>query len=422
MRKETHMTYEQAFEYVGSFTKSGTPVKDLIRFVILMRLLGNPQNELKIVHVAGTNGKGSVCEYISNAVKADNKSVGKFTSPYIECIEERIQVNGKYISRPAFALLCGQVKKAVEQTGFDGFSQFEILCAIALLYFYKEQVNVAVIETGIGGLLDCTNVVNPAVSVITSVDFDHTDVLGDTLTEIAHHKAGIIKPSVPCIVYPGQAKEVMRVIDDKCREYNCEEIIPDMSRVQMLHMDITDVFFSYKGTNYHLIMSGEHQIKNALCAIEACRILNIEYSSVFTGLERSALRARMEEVSVNGVTCIIDGSHNPSAMRAAEKLLNCDKRKIHAVVGMMANKDWQTALKIILPRFEDVIFVDGFMPGCVPTSQLTRFAIEQGVRATACGDLNSAISQATLKAGTKDIAMVTGSLYLASAAEKIISK
>lgn len=261
MRKETHMTYEQAFEYVGTFTKSGTPVKDLIRFVILMRLLGNPQNELKIVHVAGTNGKGSVCEYISNAVKADNKSVGKFTSPYIDCIEERIQVNGKYISRPAFALLCGQVKKAVEQTGFDGFSQFEILCAIALLYFYKEQVNVAVIETGIGGLLDCTNVVNPAVSVITSVDFDHTDVLGDTLTEIARHKAGIIKPSVPCIVYPEQAKEVMRVIDDKCREYNCEEIIPDMSRAQVFHMDITDVFFSYKGTNYHLIMSGEHQIK-----------------------------------------------------------------------------------------------------------------------------------------------------------------
>ena len=152
-------------------------------------------------------------------------------------------------------------EKAVEQTGFDGFSQFEILCAIALLYFYKEQVNVAVIETGIGGLLDCTNVVNPAVSVITSVDFDHTDVLGDTLAEIARHKAGIIKPSVPCIVYPGQAKEVMRVIDDKCREYNCEEIIPDMSRVQMLHMDITDVFFSYKGMNYHLVMSGEHQIK-----------------------------------------------------------------------------------------------------------------------------------------------------------------
>lgn len=133
------MTYEQAFEYVGSFTKSGTPVKDLIRFVILMRLLGNPQNELKIVHVAGTNGKGSVCEYISNAVKADNKSVGKFTSPYIECIEERIQVNGKYISRPAFALLCEQVKNAVEQTGFDGFSQFEILCVIALLISIRSR-------------------------------------------------------------------------------------------------------------------------------------------------------------------------------------------------------------------------------------------------------------------------------------------
>lgn len=416
------MTYEQAFEYVSSFTKSGEPVKDLIRFVILMRLLGNPHNELKIVHVAGTNGKGSVCEYISNAVRSDNKSVGKFTSPYIDCIEERIQVNGKYISRPAFALLCEQVKSAVEQTGFEGFSQFEILCAIALLYFYKEQVSVAVIETGIGGLLDCTNVVNPVVSVITTVDYDHTDILGETLTDIARHKAGIIKPSVPCVVAPGQEKEVMRVIDDKCREYNCEEIVPDMSRVQMLHMDTTDVFFSYKGMNYHLVMSGEHQIKNALCAIEACRILKIEYSSVFTGLERSALRARMESVTVNGTSCIIDGSHNPSAMKAAAKLLELDRRRIHAVVGMMANKDWQTALKIILPRFEDVIFVDGFMPGCVPASQLTRFAIEQGVRCTSCADLDSAISQALLKAGSKDIAMITGSLYLASAAEKTVKK
>ena len=125
---------------------------------------------------------------------------------------------------------------------------------------------------------------------------------------------------------------------------------------------------------------------------------------------------------MNGTTCIIDGSHNPSAMRAAEKLLRLDKRRIHAVVGMMANKDWQTALKIILPRFEDVIFVDGFMPGCVPASQLARFAIEQGVRCTSCNDLDSAISQAVLKAGTKNIAMVTGSLYLASAAEKIVKK
>lgn len=416
------MTYEQAYEYIGNFSKSGEPVKDLIRFVILMRMLGNPHNELKIVHVAGTNGKGSVCEYISNAVKADKKSVGKFTSPYIDCIEERIQVNGKYISKPAFALLCEQVKNAVEQSGFEGFSQFEILCAIALLYFYKEQVSVAVIETGIGGLFDCTNVVNPAVSVITTVALDHTDILGESLTDIAHHKAGIIKPSIPCVVAPLQDKEVMNIIEAKCREYNSELTVPDMSRVQVLHMDTTDVFFSYKGMNYHLIMSGEHQINNALCAIEACRVLGIQYSSVFTGLEKSSLKARMESVTANGVSCIIDGSHNPSAMSAAAKLLSLEKRKVHAVVGMMANKDWQTALKIILPCFEDVIFVDGFMPGCVPAAQLARFAIEQDARCTACTDLDSAISQAIAKAGRNGIAMVTGSLYLASAAEKIIVK
>ena len=413
------MNIDETMAFINSYSKSGGRVTDLSRAQELMGRVGNPEKRLKFVHIAGTNGKGSVLEYISDALIFSGYKTGQFTSPFILHYTDRIRINGQEISEDALCRIAEQVRANVSDRPY---SQFEITMAIAFLWFEQEKCDVVVLETGIGGLLDCTNVVNPAVSVITSVDFDHTDVLGDTLTEIARHKAGIIKPSVPCIVYPGQAKEVMRVIDDKCREYNCEEIIPDMSRVQVLHMDITDVFFSYKAMNYHLVMSGEHQIKNALCAIEACRILNIEYSSVFTGLERSALRARMEEVSVNGAACIIDGSHNPSAMRAAEKLLSCDKRKIHGVVGMMANKDWQTALKIILPRFEDVIFVDGFMPGCVPASQLTRFAIEQGVRATACGDLNSAISQATLKAGTKDIAMITGSLYLASAAEKIISK
>lgn len=127
------MTYEQAFEYVSSFAKSGEPVKDLIRFVILMRLLGNPHNELKIVHVAGTNGKGSVCEYISNAVKANNKSVGKFTSPYIDCIEERIQVNDKYISRPAFALLCEQVKTRSNKQNLAAFHSLRY-CALSLCF------------------------------------------------------------------------------------------------------------------------------------------------------------------------------------------------------------------------------------------------------------------------------------------------
>ena len=190
------MTYEQAIDYVNSSTKSGKPMENLARFVILMRLLGEPHKDFKSVHIAGTNGKGSTCEYICNALIKSGKTVGKFTSPYITCIEERIQLNNKNISRHAFAHLCEQVKKAVEESGIDGFSQFEILTAIGFLYFSKEQTDYAVIETGIGGTLDCTNVITPEISVITSVDYDHTALLGDTIPKIASHKAGIIKPCV----------------------------------------------------------------------------------------------------------------------------------------------------------------------------------------------------------------------------------
>ncbi len=414
------MTYEQAIEYVGSFTKSGKPVKDLIRFVILMRSLGNPQCNMKIVHVAGTNGKGSVCEYVSNAIQSSGKTVGKFTSPYINCIEERIQINGKYISKPAFALICEQVRRAIDKSGFDGYSQFEVLCAIGFLYFAKEQVSYAVIETGIGGALDCTNILDPAVSVITSVGYDHTHILGSTISDIAWHKAGIIKPSVPCVIAPEQQREAMEVFDAKCREFNSEEIVPDMSRVQILHMDIGDVFFSYKGMNYHIRMSGKHQIKNAVCAIEACKVLGIGYSNVFTGLEKSVLPARMEVIAKDGVKYIVDGSHNPSAMKAAAELLTLEQAPKCAVIGMLAEKDWQSALPELMPSFEEIVFVDNFIQGSVSAAELARFATMHGVKCKVGAGLSEAIEYAAEKAKDGGYAMITGSLYLAGAARKII--
>ncbi len=416
------MTYEQAISYVNGFTKSGEPVKDLVRFVILMRILGNPHSELKVIHIAGTNGKGSTSEYINNALMAQGKTVGKFTSPYIDCIEERIQVNNRYISRPAFALLCEQVKNAVEQSDIEGYSQFEILTAICFLYFYKEQVNYAVVETGIGGMLDCTAVVNPVVSVITSIDYDHTALLGNTIAQIASHKAGIIKPSVPCVTAPDQYEDAMNVISAKCKEFNCELVCPDYNRVQLLHMDAGDVFFSYKGMNYHLNMSGKHQIYNALCAIEACRFLDVEYSNVFTGLEKSVLPARMEQISTDKATYIIDGSHNPSAMRAAHDLLSLDKKATYAVIGMLKSKAWKSALDEILPALEQIIFVEGFSDGCVPAAELCDYAKSKGASCRVSDKLSEAIDVSAMKAGKAGYAMITGSLYLASVARKLIVK
>lgn len=415
------MTYEQAIAYVDSYTKSGKPMENLARFVVLMRQLGNPHTDFRSIHIAGTNGKGSTTEYISNALYKSGKTVGKFTSPYITCIEERIQLNNKSISRHAFAHLCEQVKAAVDETGIDGFSQFEILTAIGFLYFSKEQVDYAVIETGIGGTLDCTNVITPDISVITSVDFDHTALLGDTIPEIASHKAGIIKPAVPCVAAV-MSEEAASVIEAKAKGFGAELIIPDINRMQIIDMDAGEVFFSYKGSNYHLMMSGKHQIMNALCAIEACRKLGLQYGQIFTGLEKSVLPARMEMIRKDDTRYIIDGSHNPSAMRAARELLALDKRPVYAVIGMLKSKDWQGALKEILPVFAEVIFIDGFADGCVPKEELMQFAQTLGTVAQCEEDLSVALEKLCDKAGEKGYAMITGSLYLASVMRKMIKE
>lgn len=415
------MTYEQAIDYVNSYTKSGKPMENLARFVILMRLLGEPHKDFKSVHIAGTNGKGSTCEYICNALIKSGKTVGKFTSPYITCIEERIQLNNKNISRHAFAHLCEQVKKAVEESGIDGFSQFEILTAIGFLYFSKEQIDYAVIETGIGGTLDCTNVITPEISVITSVDYDHTALLGNTIPEIASHKAGIIKPCIPCIAAV-MGEEASDVIETKAKEFGAELVIPDVSRMQIIDMDAGEVFFSYKGSSYHLVMSGEHQIMNALCAIEALKKLGVQYGDIFTALEKSSLPARMEMIRRDMVRCIVDGSHNPSAMRAARELLSLDKRPVYAVVGMLKSKDWQSALKEILPSFKEVIFVDGFADGSVSKEELMQFATDHGATAECEEELSAALEKICEKAGNDGYAMITGSLYLASVVRKMIKE
>lgn len=415
------MTYEQAIAYVNGYTKSGKPMENLARFVILMRLLGEPHKDFKTVHIAGTNGKGSTCEYISNALLKSGKTVGKFTSPYITCIEERIQVNNRNISRHAFAILCEQVKNAVEESGIDGFSQFEILTAIGFLYFSKEQIDYAVIETGIGGTLDCTNVITPEISVITSVDYDHTALLGNTIPEIASHKAGIIKPCVPCVAAV-MGEEAAHVIETRAKEFGAELIVPDINRMQVIDMDAGEVFFSYKGGNYHLIMSGSHQIMNALCAIEACKKLGVQYGHIFTALEKSSLPARMEMIHKDGTRYIIDGSHNPSAMKAAKELLSIDKRSVYAVIGMLKTKDWENALKEILPALKEIVFVDSFAQGAVPKEELMQFAKSCGSTASCEAQLSVALEKISEMSAGKDYAMITGSLYLASVMRKMITE
>ena len=215
------MTYEEAMKYISSVGRFGSNY-GLKRTFRLLDILGNPDKKIKLIHVAGTNGKGSTTAMITKILRGMGYKVGMYTSPYIEYFEERIQINGENIPKETFVSLLVEVRKAVEQVieeGYDHPTEFEILTALMFLYFYRENVDYGVVEVGLGGTLDSTNVLTPIVSVITSISYDHMNILGDTIEEIAEQKAGIIKENVPVVLYPAE-KNVQNVIVKKADEMN----------------------------------------------------------------------------------------------------------------------------------------------------------------------------------------------------------
>lgn len=410
------MNYSQSVEYLSNFSKSGKPVADLSRFTELMRALGDPQNGLDFIHVAGTNGKGSVCEYISAALQAAGFNTGKFTSPYITVIEERIQINNKPISQEDFALYISMAREGAEKTGCPDYSQFEILNAAAFLCFKAKNCDFTVLETGIGGLLDSTNIIAPKISVITTVDLDHLGILGSTREEIARHKAGIIKQGCPVVVSPYQYQEVTEVLRNKARELNAPFIMPADKDIGSVSADLSGTVFTYKGEQFNTKMCGKHQAVNATAAIEVLRLLNISPEYIKKALQTAAVPARTEQLG----GWIIDGAHNPSGAAALAELLKSVEGKKVLLTGMLTTKDWQGSLERLIPLFDYVIAVDFFAENAVKKEEIVKFAQDKGKRAIAAGDLTEA-----LKAGEEqgaDLKVVCGSLYLCGEVRRLLAE
>lgn len=410
------MNYSQSVEYLNNFSKSGKPVADLSRFTELMRVLGDPQRELDFIHVAGTNGKGSVCEYISAALQSEGCNTGKFTSPYINVIEERIQINNKPISREDFALYISMAREGAEKTGCSHYSQFEILNAAAFLCFKAKNCDFTVLETGIGGLLDSTNIISPRISVITTVDLDHCGILGSTPEEIAGHKAGIIKQGCPVVVSPYQYAEVTEVLKNKARELNAPFIMPDNEDIELISADLSGTVFTYKGERFKTKMCGAHQAVNAAAAIEVLRLLKASEESIKNALQNAAVPARTEQLG----GWIVDGAHNPSGAAALAELLKTIRGKKVLLTGMLTSKDWQGSLERLIPLFDYVIAVDFFAENAVKKEEIVKFAQTEGKRAAAVGDLTEA-----LKAGEEqnaDLKVVCGSLYLCGEVRRLLAE
>ncbi|MDR0197298.1 MAG: bifunctional folylpolyglutamate synthase/dihydrofolate synthase [Oscillospiraceae bacterium] len=397
---------------LSRYGKAGGKEKAPERFGVLAALLGVPDGRVKYVHVAGTNGKGSVCGFIACALSAAGEKTGLFASPYVVDITERISVDGANIPKAELERLCAKAAAAAEtaeKSGHTGFSQFEILAAAALVYFSEERVAYAVIETGIGGLMDCTNIITPEVGVITRVSLDHTDILGDSAEKIARHKTGIIKKNVPCVVSPSQSAGVMRVIEETAATRGAALIVPDLSALGVTESSVFGSGFVYKGRSFRVNMGGEHQIRNALTAIEALGVLDADAA----GISNARLAARLQVLSENPLL-ISDGAHNPDGLRAARTTVEGLPGKKVVVAGMLSSKDYEGGLKELVAFADAIVLTDGFSPLAARRGELAAICRKYGAKEIyAVKDEKRAVLSARELAGSDGVVLVCGSFYLA---------
>lgn len=411
------MTVSETMDYIQSFQKSGKPVHNLSRIHTLLDALGNPQDMLHVVHIAGTNGKGSVTAFCAAAAEIAGFRVGTLTSPYIRHYTDRIQVNRTEIPMDSLCRLCTQIQGCAVSADC---SQFEITFAIALLWFVEEQCDLVILETGIGGLLDATNVVkHPLVCAITSVSFDHMAILGDSLTKIAAQKAGIIKPGCPVVLSPDNPMDVTCLVQETAARKHATMVIPSIMDCRILKETFEETVFSYHCVPYTLHMPGRHQIYNALTAIEVIRLLGMHGFLITAAATQEAfatvqIPARTQILQKDPLV-LLDGGHNQGSVMALTDLLqHMAKGPVHGICGMMRTKDYETACGILQRAFDTVICVDDFTEGSVPVETLASFFFDLDSVQTAplTRAYPTALAQAKQDSG---IVVICGSLYLASA-------
>ena len=338
------MNYTEALEYIHSiswtFCKPG-----LERIGKLCEALGNPQKKIKFVHVAGTNGKGSFCSMLSSILVAEGYKVGLYTSPYIKVFNERMRINGENIPNEKLADLTERVKPIADAMT-DRPTEFELITAIAFLYFAEEKCDMVVLEAGMGGRLDSTNIIDtPILSVITGISLDHTAFLGDTVEKIAAEKAGIIKKKIP-VLFGGEHEGAAEIISSRAAEMGCEFSRPDYTKIENLSSTLRGTRFEYKGKSVKLNLLGLYQPRNASLVLEAVDILRnkgikISENAVDLGLETARWPARFE--IINHLPLIIfDGAHNPEGIASAVESIKYyfGKEKVIVVSGVLKDKDY----------------------------------------------------------------------------------
>lgn len=420
------MNYEEALDYIHNTNKFGV-VLGLENIKRLLELMGNPQKDLKFIHVAGTNGKGSTSAYITSMLTKANYRVGFFTSPFLERFNERIRINNENIPDEDLGDVTEFTKAAVDKMLEEGLShptEFEIVTAIALEYYKRQAVDFVVLEVGMGGRFDSTNVIDDSIiSVIVPIAMDHIDILGDTLGKIAYEKAGIIKKNGLVVSYP-QDPEAREVVEKVAKEEDARLITVPVENLKISEMNETGSKFDFSYNDYEfrdlqIRLIGKHQANNASTAITSVLALKdsgkiqITDSEIREGLEETRWIGRLELLK-SSPRFIIDGAHNMQGIEALKKTIEevFDYDKLILGLGILKDKDVESMISEMAPVGDEIIVTEPNIFRAMTADELGERIGKYNPNYTVEKDINRAIDLAYEKAGERDIILFSGSLYL----------
>ena len=431
------MDYQQALDYIYSFIDYETVSRprdaanyDLRRMEELLRHLDNPHLKAKSVHIAGSKGKGSVAAMMASVLTTSGYTTGLFTSPHLHSFNERIRVDGELISEAELASLVERLKPEVEAVNekatYGQLTTFELMTALAFTYFELKGVDFQVIEVGLGGRLDATNVVQPEVCIITSISFDHTEVLGNTLAEITAEKAGIIKPNSIVVVSP-HVDEVDRVIEQTCLAYRAELVrVGSDVTWQSLGFDSSRQSLRVAGrlASYELSVPllGQHQLENAATAVATLEVLvergfHISGDSITNGLAQVNWPGRLQVLSRRPLL-VVDGAHNPDSVHKLKQSLEqyFDFDQAILIIGVSSDKDIAGIVSELVPLFDKVIVTRSIHPRAMATAPIVAEFSKYGMEARETDNISVALPLALTLAGDRDLICVTGSLFVVAGA------
>ncbi|TKJ17260.1 bifunctional folylpolyglutamate synthase/dihydrofolate synthase [Candidatus Woesearchaeota archaeon B3_Woes] len=378
------MNYEKSLKYLFNRKFFGMKL-GLKNIRDLMDHLGNPQNDFKSIHVAGTNGKGSVCSFLSSILEKEGYKVGVYTSPHLVSFRERIKINGKKIERKEISSLLSKIKPFVKDHTF-----FEVVTALAFLYFKKKKVDIVLVEVGLGGRLDATNVITPEVSVITNIGLEHTEHLGDTLEKIAFEKSGIVKQNIPLVTLSDC--KGLNVLKKTCKLEKCK-----------LHL--------VKPKKLKISLKGNFQHQNASLALGVVDVLRekgykISNKSVVDGLMNAKWPGRFEFVNGN---ILFDCAHNPcGAKTLAREIKKLNYKNIYFIVGIMKDKDIKGICKNLEPIAKEIIITKPHVTRAADPGEIADFI---GKEVDIIDDIRDALEYAKIKASKEDLIVLTGSIF-----------